>query len=246
MKISDRDKKLIMIVLLAAIIALPIVFFIKPKNEAIKGLDTELVSLNERYNYLKVLSEKQPFYESEITRLNDERGKLLLGFAPGIKQENIIMFLRNIELTIPVRMNTENFTAIARNVVSEADELYALNTATVVNYTCDYESMKTFLDTIFSNNEKMIVTQMDMDYDNMTGNINGVFTLEQFAIEGTGKELESAGVPKINHGNETIFSEFRYLTPEELELIEENGGLLVDETEEEGEESEEEAEESED
>lgn len=245
MKISDRDKKLIMIVLLAAVIALPIVFFIKPKNESIKSLDNELVSLNERYSYLKTLSEKQPFYESEIARLNDERGKMLMGFAPGIKQENIIMFLRNIELTIPVTMKTENFTGIARNVVSETDELYALNTATVVNYSCDYESAKTFLDTIFSNNEKMIITQMDMSYDALSGLVSGVFTLEQFAIEGTDKELEDAGVPKINHGNETIFSEMRYLTPEELELIEENGGLL-EEIEEGTEESEEDAEESED
>ena len=230
MKISDRDKKLILIILLAAIIALPIFFFIKPKNESIKALDNELVSLNERYNYLKALSEKQPFYESEIARLNEERSNMLLGFAPGIRQENIIMFLRDVELSIPVSMHTENFGEIGKTIISESDSLYALSTATVVNYTCDYASVKEFLDTIFNNNEKMIISSIDMNYEPLSGSINGVFVLEQFAVDGTDKELEDANIPKINHGNETIFSEVRYMTPEELEIIE-AGGVLESEDE---------------
>lgn len=229
MKISDRDKKLIMFILLAAIIALPIVFFIKPKSEAIKGMDVELESLNERYNYLKTLYEKKPFYESEIVRLNDERSQMLMGFAPGIKQENIIMFLRGIELSIPVSMHTEDFSGIGKTEVSEADSLYALNTATSVNYTCDYDSIKSFLNTIFSNNEKMIISSIDMNYEPADGTISGIFVLEQFAIDGTGKELEDANIPKINHGNETVFSETHYISPEELELLEEGEGIAEEE-----------------
>ena len=231
MKISDRDKKLIMLVLLAAIIALPIVFFIKPKNEAIKSLDTELVSLNERYSYLKTLSEKQPFYESEIARLNEERGEMLLGFAPGIRQENIIMFLRGLELSIPVSMHSENFGDIDKTEISSADSLYALSTSTVVSYTCDYDSIKEFLNIIFNNNEKMVISSVDMAYEELSGSINGIFVLDQFAVDDTEKQLEDAVIPKINHGNETIFSETRYLTPEEQKILEE-GGVLEEDTEE--------------
>ena len=53
MKISDRDKKLILFVLLVAVIALPIFLFIRPKNDKIKEMEAELVSINDRYNYLK-------------------------------------------------------------------------------------------------------------------------------------------------------------------------------------------------
>ena len=58
MKISDRDKKLILFVLLVAVIALPIFLFIRPKIDKIKEMEAELVSINERYNYLKELSRK--------------------------------------------------------------------------------------------------------------------------------------------------------------------------------------------
>ena len=106
MKLSDRDKKLILGILLIAIIVLPIFLFIRPKIDAIKGLDTELVTLNERYNYLKDLDTKRPFYESEIARLNEERKDLVKGFAKGILQENTIMFLRDAELSFPINMES--------------------------------------------------------------------------------------------------------------------------------------------
>ena len=70
MKISDRDKILILGVLFLAITLLPIFFFIRPKNQDIDALNTELEGLNERYSYLKNLDEKRPTYEAEIERLN--------------------------------------------------------------------------------------------------------------------------------------------------------------------------------
>ena len=72
MKLSDRDKKIILGIIFIAIIVLPIFLFIRPKIDDIKNLDNELVTLNERYNYLKELDAKRPFYESEIERLNTE------------------------------------------------------------------------------------------------------------------------------------------------------------------------------
>nr|MCR4648693.1 hypothetical protein [Lachnospiraceae bacterium] len=147
MKISDRDKLLILVVVFIALIALPIFLFIRPKNEKIKGMDAELVSLNERYNYLKDLSEKQPFYEAEIARLNEERTNLINGFAEGLKQENTIMFLRKIEKDFPLQMNTETFSAYEETPVTEGavnpstgqveGDLTALKTSTVVSYQCE-------------------------------------------------------------------------------------------------------------
>ena len=173
MKISDRDKKLILGVLLLAIILLPIFFFIKPKNEKIKALDAELVTLNERYSFLKVLSEKQPFYESEIVRLNEARNAMLEGYSAGIKQENTIMFLKAIEEDIPVHMSTEAFGDNIRTHISDATvdadnnpvpALDAVSSSTSVTYSCDYDSIKTFLDYIFSYNEKMIISSIEMKY----------------------------------------------------------------------------------
>lgn len=205
MKISDRDKKIILAIILIAIVVLPIFLFIRPKNDSIKSLDNELVSLNERYNYLKELDAKRPFYESEIARLNEERQGLIKGFAPGIKQENTIMFLRDAELNFPIRMSAETYSGYSQTQVDS--ELTALTTSTSVSYSCGYDEIKDFIDYIFNYSEKMTVPSVDMKYDAKTGRITGSFIVSEFAFINEGKDVDTVFIPKIDKGgNEAIFA----------------------------------------
>lgn len=211
MKISDRDKLLILGILLIAIIALPIFLFIRPKNEKIKGMDGELVSLNERYNYLKELSEKQPFYESEIIRLNEERTNLINGFAKGLKQENTIMFLRGIEKELPVKMSTETFGIYEETPVTDGavnpetgaveGDLTALKTSTVVSYSCEYPQFKKLLDYVFSNNDKMTISSITAAYNEDTAKLEGAFTFNEYAFIGSGREVETLPIPTLDRGH---------------------------------------------
>lgn len=243
MKISDRDKKLILFVLLAAIIALPIVFFIKPKKEDITALDNELVSLNERYIYLKALYEKKPFYESEIERLSKERDEIIKGFAQGIKQENTIMFLRNIELTFPITMSSEQFSDYAYTPVAEGSynengelegDLTAMQSDVVVAYACDYDQFKNLLSYIFNYKDKMAISSISALYNVQTGQLEGTFALSQYAIIGSGRSVSSVDIPTLKRGeNDAIFYPFDLFVEEEEEVEE-----VVTETEEEAEEAE--------
>ena len=65
MKISDRDKKIIVIIFIALVVALPYLFIIKPTNEKITGVEGEIATLQARYDELKALEEQRGFYESE-------------------------------------------------------------------------------------------------------------------------------------------------------------------------------------
>ena len=206
MKLSDRDKKLILGILLIAIIVLPIFLFIRPKIDKIKELDNELVTLNDRYNYLKDLDTKRPFYESEIARLNEERKDLVKGFAKGILQENTIMFLRDAELSFPIEMSAENFGAYETTVVDS--ELTALTTTTGVSYECDYTQIKDFIDYIFTYSDKMTIPNISMKYNGDTGKINGSFDISEFAFINDEEQVEQHPIPKIDRGgNEAIFAD---------------------------------------
>lgn len=228
MKISDRDKKIILGIVFIAIIVLPIFLFIRPKNDDIKSLDNELVTLNERYNYLKELDSKRPFYESEIERLNTERANLVKGFSKGILQENTIMFLRDAELNFPIRMTAETFGKYEKTVVDS--ELTALTTTTGVSYNCEYAQIKDFLNYIFTYPDKMTIPSISMKYNEKNGKISGSFKLKEFAFINDDDPLESVDIPEIDKGgNEAIFANV----------------LTVIETEEEEEEEEEESEETE-
>ncbi len=215
MKISDRDKKLILFVILAAVIALPIFFFIRPKNEKIKELDAELININERYAYLKELSALQPEYEAKIEELNKERDEFINEFAKGIKLENTIMFLRAVELSSsPVTMTTISFGGNEETPVTEdsVDEngnfvpgLTALRSDTAVAYSAEYSDIKEFLDYIFNYKDKMAISSINMNLDTSNNKIIGSFTLTQFAITGEGREVETSKIPPMSLGNDRIF-----------------------------------------
>ena len=235
MKISDRDKKVILGIIFIAIIVLPIFLFIRPKIDSIKSLDAELNTLNERYNYLKELDSKRPFYESEIERLNTERAGLVKGFAKGILKENTIMFLRDAELSFPIIMSAETFGEYNQTVVDS--ELTALTTSTGVAYSCEYAQIKDFINYIFTYSDKMTIPSITMSYDGNTGRISGSFTLNEFAFINEDDPIQSVALPKIDKGgNEAIFAEALTVIEseeEEEEIVEtENTQTEENETEE--------------
>lgn len=227
MKISDRDKKLLLIVVLAAIILLPIFLFIKPKKEATVALDNELVGLNDRLNYLKDLDAKRPTYEAEILRLNSEREDMIKCYAQGLLQENTIMFLRDIELDLPVAMYAETFSEYVTTPVTSGTvnpetqqvegDLTAVTTSTSVAYSSKYDQIKDFLNYIFTYSDKMSISSINMAYDNETGLISGSFTVNEFAFVGSGRSVDPVVLPTLQRGNESVFAT---LLPAEAELEE--------------------------
>ena len=239
MKISDRDKKLIVILLIAAVIALPYVFLIKPTGEKQAALEGEIATLQSRYDALCALNAQREFYLEEIDRLTAERETLIESYAPGIRQENIIMFLRDIELTFPMDMSAIGFgynmvTPISAETVDAEGNVIgaidAIKNQTTITYKCDYETIKKFLDFTLTNEYRMVVSSVTISYDPGTGKVGGAIILDQFAITGDGRVLPPADIPAMEHGNESIFG--TYISDEKLrEQLEEENAEGEEETE---------------
>jgi hypothetical protein len=216
MKISDRDKKLILFVLLVAVIALPIFLFIRPKNEKIKELDAQLVSINDRYNYLKELSEKQPEYEAKIAELNAERDKIIDDFPGGVLFENTVMFIRATELHFDknFRATTMTFAEDEEETITEAkvndngeyvEGLTAVKATTTINYCGEYPEIKELLNYIFNQKDTMILSYVEMGLDPETNMIGGTIVLDQYAITGNGKEVKQTSIPSMEHGMTRLY-----------------------------------------
>ncbi len=229
MKFTDRDKKIVIIILIAIVIALPYLLLIKPTNEKTVALEGEITKLQERYDYLNELNQQREFYLSEIERYGNERATIIEGYAEGLRQENILMFLRGIEFDIPVSMHTLTFgahelTPIAAGTTDEngnvTGAVNAYKTETAVVYSCDYENVKSFLEYILKYDERMVVSAIDIAYDDKTGKVSGMFVLDQFAITTDGRELAPANIPAMEHGNESIFGTY-ISDPELLKKLEE-------------------------
>ena len=190
--------------------------FIRPKNEKIKELDAQLVSINDRYNYLKDLSEKQPEYEAKIAELNAERDKIIDDFPGGVLFENTVMFIRATELHFDknFRATTMTFAEDEEKTITEAkvndngeyvEGLTALKATTTINYCGEYPEIKELLNYIFNQKDTMILSYVSMDLDTETNMLSGTLILDQYAITGNGKEVKQTSIPAMEHGMTRLF-----------------------------------------
>ena len=237
MKIKDRDVKILLLLLVVAIVALPYVFFIKPTDEKIDSLTAEIQTLSERQAYLKALDQNREYYLNSIEVLNRSRDQLIANYPGGIKQENTIVFLRNLELTNPLSMLVISFGSIAEIPVSEAyvdengeehEALTALAETNTINFTSTYEDMKTMLGFFNNYEERMVVSAISMD-KREDGLLEGTFVVNQYAVLGTGKELAPANIPAVEHGVVDVFGNFIEGEEEEPANAENNDSNSEDE-----------------
>ncbi len=237
MKLSDRDKKIMLIVVIALIVFLPYLFVIKPTNEKKIAVEAEIATLQTRYDELKVLNDQRKDFEDGIVAMNKEMDEVMVNYAEDIKKENTIMFLRGIELETPIFMKTVSFagtvvtplnpgTADAEGNITGASE--GLKAQVSVAYTGSYDAVKKVLADIAANSDRMVISSIDITYDGNNGLHTGTFVLDQFAITGDDRELEDAGIPSMPHGNDSIFG--TYITdPAKLEEMQEAAEEILEE-----------------
>jgi hypothetical protein len=228
MKMSDRDIKLLAIVLLLIIIIAPIFFILRPYKTRIEEVSNHISALQERQSFLAKLNENRQFYFDSIDLLTVERTKIIADFAEGLRDENTVMFLANTERQIPFAMTGISIAEGESTTISESsvdangeyvEGLVAKTSMTAVAFTADYEASKDFLKFILDRNKRTVVTSFSMDQDEETGKVNGELIIAHYAVSGEGRVLEDAKIPTIVHGTDRIFGE-----PNGAEYLERHGG----------------------
>lgn len=212
MKISNRDKKLLLFLLIVAVVALPISLFFVPKMEETKELKAKNEALQKRVDELQVLYDKKGYYETSINAMKDAEKKLLLDFDEGLDQENVIMFIRNEAEKTPFIITGLNFgeavTAVLAPAKFDADGkqtegLEFIEKQTNIEFDATYAQMKTFLKSILEQDEKMALVGVKAKYDDENGRLKGTFVLEQYAFISADpdRKYEDIQIPALKHGN---------------------------------------------
>lgn len=104
---SDRDKKIIIFLLLVAVIVLPYVFYIKDTKVARETTLVEVETLEARLAELNKMNEDRGFYIEEIDRMHTDRDVIVASFPADIRRENYAMFLLQTEYSSDVVENEE-------------------------------------------------------------------------------------------------------------------------------------------
>lgn len=104
---SDRDKKIIVILLIAIVIILPYVFYIKDTKVSTDTLLVEVDTLQARYDELNRMNQDRDRFLREIDSMHAERDEIVASFPADIRRENYAMFLLQTEYSSDLVMNAE-------------------------------------------------------------------------------------------------------------------------------------------
>ena len=218
---SDRDKKIIIFLLIVMIIALPYIFYIKNTKVETETILVKVQELEARYQELQDMDKNRDFWEEEIVRLHNEMDKIIESFPAGIDSANYTMFLLqteyssdlivneetgNTELQYPIIFDTVAFADnIEMPIATEETETgyVALTNVSAVTYACYYDGLKYLLDYLMDYEDPMIYSSIDMEFDEETGVITGTILLSQYAISGADRELPAADFT-IDFGGEDL------------------------------------------
>lgn len=205
---SDRDKKIILVLMIIAVVALPYVFVIKEKRIETETLKAQNIELQARLDYLNELNQQRDKFILDTETNNKERDKIIASFPADVRQENYTMFLLNTEyssatvdeegelvLEYPIVFSTVDFGTNVEMPIIDPETGTELNYTTIVNsstvtYQTFYDGFKHYLSYFLDYKDPMCYPSITASVDSNTGIISGQIVLSQYAISGEERELK--------------------------------------------------------
>lgn len=102
MRINDRDKKLLLVLLALAVFCIPYFLVIRPMRLENDRLQQEITEAQEWNRYLTSLSGQEGWYQEEAQKIAVKREEILECFPEELPQEATILFLADMERRIPI------------------------------------------------------------------------------------------------------------------------------------------------
>lgn len=172
--LSDRDAKIILVLLIVCVIALPYVFYSKATREDTDIQKAKNIQLQERYDQLQAMNEHREEYIAETKRLDEKRDEIIASFPADILPENTTMYLHNLEQESLV-IRDKNMDQIAEDGLPEDMDLSMLGI---------YGNTILWFDTVaFGQNDILPISEEDTE-DSIKGIVNDTSVTYQCFYDG--------------------------------------------------------------
>lgn len=216
MKLSNRDKKLLLILGIILVVVVPIAFPVRLNFAETKEIVAKIEEKEKIRVKLKELDDNRQSYEDSIVKMKDDEKKIIEDFDEGLNLENIIMFNHNAEVKYPFYISAMAFSDPTSTVLRESvetengktDGLEFAQRQTVVKMQTEYSNLKDFMRDIINHDDHMGLVKVELEYDDELGLLEGYYTLNQYAFIGNGRTYEDAGIPKLEKGTDSIVGHF--------------------------------------
>ena len=239
MKLTEKDKNLLLILAVIAAFCLPLVLLVQPAMNKCEALTREISELQSRKSYLDQIVAAGSTYQEEAENIAVKKEELMNRFPSDIPQEANLLFMDNTEKKIPISLYQVGFgedvamqmtSAPTQEAIDQVeadtgdvtdDSVYAdttsqtavtsgltgISTSTDFSYTAGYEEFKEFLDYIENYNDRMVITSLTASYAMDMNQVNGNFTLIQYALKGEDRNPVSFLEPEMLQGTNNIFTQ---------------------------------------
>lgn len=237
MKLTEKDKNLLLILAVIAAFCLPLVLLVQPAMNKCEALTREISELQSRKSYLDQIVAAGSTYQEEAENITVKKEELMNRFPSDIPQEASLLFMDNTEKKLPISLYQVGFgedvamqmtSAPTQEAIDQVeadtgdvtdDSVYAdttsqtavtsgltgISTSTDFSYTAGYEEFKEFLDYIENYNDRMVITSLTASYAMDMNQVNGNFTLIQYALKGEDRNPVSFLEPEMIQGTNNIF-----------------------------------------
>lgn len=218
LKVSERDKKLLIVVMAVLIMALAYFFGYSNLSAQVDELSTKKTSLETTKRDLKEKNNNKQKYINDTDKLSKACTVLIDKYDSTTSQPNAIEFFNKTEdvtgvwvksLSLSPATVLYKFGQIASSNVngtsSYTSNLVGYKSSINISYEGDYSQWKNFVKYINTYASKSTIDSLTATYNDSTGVVSGTASISLYAIQGGGRK---ATEPKfdVKTGTDNIFS----------------------------------------
>lgn len=222
---SDRDKKLLIGLLIVAILGGSwwLSGKIKTENEA---YSTELSALKVRYNDLETKNAYRATYQKDTETNTTLFNKVMSDFNTSLSQEQTLLFLTAVEKHTGVWLSQTSLDKVSQvytfgklgssNPSKRGQKVYdtdnvGITTTSNVSYQCTYDQLKDVLTYLREQGKKVTINSMSYSYAAATDMVSGTMALTFYSIAGSDRPPMNTDINDVFIGTENIFNSSTFI-----------------------------------
>lgn len=214
MKKSEIQLLLIVIGIVSAVVSWQLVY--KNYVEKTKVVEEQNVPIKERLDKLEILNAKQGEYIAETERMREESTAIINTFPPGYLNEDIIMYLYNMELiddnevAISTITMDEGFQVPYSGILNvesytlEDEGIQMFTNKNTMTFSTTYNGLKNILNYIYGISTRKSVSQVNLTATE-EGYLAGTMDVNFYCLIGTGLPYIETNIFGVPTGTSNFF-----------------------------------------
>jgi len=240
LKISEKDKKLLLILLAFAILACAYYFGYKNLTDLTQKYDQEASVLRKKQIDLVQKNSNREKYVADTKNDQNTYSIIFSNYSNGTSQDSSLAFINKLEMITGSwiksatlsdssmiytfgNVNSSNPSTSGTKVYSS--DMQGYKTTLTLTYEAKYDQWKNLIKFVNNYYSKNSIDSVAMSYNAVTGLVSGTMTLSTYAITGSQRPFTA---PKIDSptGTNNIFSS-NVFDSNKADFIDENGEYIL-------------------